>query len=61
MTTHNLAGEVVDWQSNDIDTSVKFEKDTSHIEGTVKSEEGDGVIAISEADNKRMRRKIHAR
>ena len=61
MTTHNLAGEEVDSQSNDIDTSVKFEKDTSHIEGTVKSEEEDGVIAISEADNKRMRRKSHAR
>jgi hypothetical protein len=54
MTTHDLAREEADSQSNDFDTSVKFEKDTSHIEGTVKSEGGDGIIAISEADNKRI-------
>lgn len=46
---------------DDVDSAIKPEHDTSHIEGTVKVEEQDGVVAISEAENKRLRRKIHAR
>ena len=46
---------------NEIDDSVKFENDTNHIEGNLKAEEQDGIVAISEAENKRLRRKIHAR
>ena len=46
---------------DDVDSSIKPEHDTSHIEGTVKVEEQDGVVAISEVENKRLRRKIHAR
>lgn len=44
-----------------VDSFTKAEHDTSHIEGTIEGEERDGVVAISEAENKRLRRKIHAR
>ena len=55
------AQDEVDMQNNDLETSVKFENDTSHIEGNLKSDIQNGMLAISEAENKRMRRKIHAR
>lgn len=33
----------------------------THIEGALKDEERDGLVAISDAENKRLRRRIHAR
>jgi hypothetical protein len=61
MTTHGIDRNGINPQNNEIDTSMKFENDTSHIEGIIKGEEQDGIVAISEAESKRMRRKIHAR
>lgn len=46
---------------DEVDSAIKPEHDTSHIEGTSKGEDQDGAVAISEAENKRLRRKIHAR
>lgn len=33
----------------------------THIEGSLKDQEQEGLVSISEAENKRLRRKIHAR
>jgi hypothetical protein len=61
MPNNQVAQDDRDIRVNDIDGSVKFENDTTHIEGELKTEEQDGFVTISDAENKRMRRKIHAR